>query len=129
MKFQIESTPFIKMIQIVAESSQPQEEGRVHVVACQGQVCVESKEIAAEMDAAVSEEGQCTVSSAQVLRALKRRRSANSLIVEAGRHGLHIGGLTLTVNSYRPYTAFPSTFQVFFASSRGLVHSDELESK
>jgi hypothetical protein len=60
MKFQIDSSPFIKMVQIVTESTKPLER-MVRIVASQGHVCVKSKEITAEMDAAVSEQGQCTV--------------------------------------------------------------------
>lgn len=123
MKFQIEPNPFIKMIQIVTEST-PRQGGKLRLVASQGQVCVESEGITAEMDAAVAEEGQCTVSPAQMLKVLKRQHGAETLSIQAGRHGLHLGKSTLTVNSYRPEAAVPSTFQVVFASSWGLVHPE-----
>ena len=124
MRFQIESSPFIELLQIVIEKMGPQQ-GEVHMVVTQDQVCIESKEIAAEMEALVAEEGQCWVCAAEVLRALKKQR-AKSLLVKGGRHGLYIGGLTLRVERYCSEAPIPSNFQVFFTSNHGLVHAEPI---
>lgn len=131
MKFTIKPGLLIKMVEMLGEwvPGHKRAGASLRLEACQGRVCVESDEKVGETEAVIWEEGQCSLSRAQLLNALKKHRGDVELTIEANEHGLHIGGFLVLVSSFSPRAVLPSTFQMFLATdldviSRGAARAD-----
>jgi hypothetical protein len=71
----------------------------------------------------VSEQGQCGLSQAKVLAALRNYQEAAAITIQADEDGLRIGGLLMPVTSYHPQALAPNAFHIFLATDSGVVSS------
>jgi hypothetical protein len=123
MKISIKPGPFIRMVELVGEPvpSHKRAGTLLRLVASQGRVCVQSGGTVAEAEAAIWENGQCSVSRLQLLNALKAYRGEAELTLEADAHGLRIDGFSMPVSCYCPAAAVPAAFQIYLATDSGFV--------
>jgi hypothetical protein len=123
MKFTIKPEPLIRMVEMVGERgpSYKRMGAFLRLVACEGRVCIETDGKAAEMEAVIWEDGQCSLSRARLLNALKRHSEDIELTIEADEHGLQMDGSSLPVSSFSPNAALPAAFQIFFGADLGVV--------
>jgi hypothetical protein len=125
MRFTIEPEPLIKTASMVIEWMPDRKKGDLVLlmVACAGRVRLESRTRAAEIDAPVWEDGQCTLSQAKLLETLKVYRDKTKVTFQADDHGLWIGEHWMAVMSYHARAAAPKAFQIFLATDSGVVSS------
>ena len=115
MKFRIGSGPLIRLVEAVGDKipSAKRPEGILRLIASQGHVWVQVNGTAAQLNAEVLEEGQCTLSRAQLLKGLRACSQAGSITVEADVQGLRMQGLPLVVGTYSSHAATPARLRVF----------------
>jgi len=125
MRFTVEPEPLIKIVSMVGEWAPGRKNAGppLRMVASAGRVRVESRREAAEIDAAVWEDGQCTLSQAKLLAALKPYREQTDVTIQGDERGLRVGERSMSVLSYQPQTAAPKAFQIFLATDSGVVAS------
>jgi hypothetical protein len=121
MRFMIGPGPFIQLVEAVADKipSWKRSDAIIRLVACQGRVWVQGNENVGQTDAEVLEEGQCTLSGAQLLKGLRACSQEGSITVEADVQGLRMQGLPLIVGTYSSHAATPARLQVFLLSDPG----------
>jgi hypothetical protein len=95
----------------------------VRLSASGGRVCIESKATVAATDAAVLEDGQCSVSRARLLAALEVYRERSTVTLTANDLGLRMGDLSVPVSHYHSQAPPPVAFQIFLATKSGTVSS------
>ena len=125
MRFTIEPEPLIKIVSMVGEWMPERKKADVvlSMVACAGRVRIESRNRAAEIDASVWEDGQCTLAQADLLEALKEYREETHVTIQADDHGLQVGERWMSVMRYHSRTAAPKAYQIFLATDSGVVSS------
>ena len=95
----------------------------VRLTASAGKVCIESRATVGVTDAAVWEEGQCSVSRAKLLAALESYQNRSSISFTVNELGLRLGDVSLPVAHYVSQAPPPPPFQIFLASRSGTVSS------
>jgi hypothetical protein len=126
MRVTVEPEPLIGIVAILGEAGRRQKHAAstVRLSASAGKVYIESKVTAAVTDAAVWEEGQCSVRRARLLAALKICRQKSSITLKADEFGLHLDdGMSVPVAHYTPQALLPDRFQIFLATKSGTVSS------
>ncbi len=125
MRVTVEPEPLIGIVTMLDEQERQQKNAvsALQLSASAGKVCIESKNTAAVTDAAVWEEGQCSVSRVKLLAALKAYRQRSSVTLKADALGLHLGGLSVPVSHYTSQALPPTRFQIFLASKAGTISS------
>src|SRR3974377_1347820 len=123
MRATVEPEPLIGIVTLLGEHERGRENSAVRLSASAGKVCVENSATAAVMDAAVWEEGQCSVSLPKLLIALKAYRERSSITLKVDDLCLHLGGLSVPVAHYAPQASAPNRFQIFLATKSGTVSS------
>ena len=125
MRFTIEPEPLIKTVAMVGEwlPGRRKAEPTLRLVACAGRVYVESGGTVAEIEAAVSEDGQCGLSRRKLLAELQTHREEAQVTIHADGQGLLIGERWVPVQGYLSRTASPAAFQIFVATKAGVVSS------
>ena len=125
MKVTVEPQPLIGIVAMVGERARRRSHaaGAVRLSASAGKVCIECKATVAVTDAAVWEDGQCSVSRAKLLAALEAYRERSSITFTADGFGLRLGDVSMPVSHYASQAALPATFQIFLATKSGTVSS------
>ncbi|HWQ92563.1 MAG TPA: hypothetical protein VN673_12895 [Clostridia bacterium] len=123
MRFTVELEPFLRTIEEVKDKVGNRLPGNMaRLIASRGRVFIEGKVTTAEIDAAVTEEGQCKVPMEKFLKLLKTRTDP-SITVEADTAWLRIGASTIPISGYSAYAVEPPRFQIYLANEAGLVPS------
>jgi hypothetical protein len=125
MRFTVEPEPLIGIVAMVGERApwRRNAAGDVRLSASAGQVCIESNAAVAVTDAAVSEDGQCSVSRAKLLAALKAYRGESRITLKADDLGLRMGNVSVPVTHYASRATAPAAYQIFLATESGVVSS------
>ena len=128
MVFTIQPELLIRLVELVVESSESLQQtgSAVSLTASRDRVCVKKGKPAAESEAIVLAEGQCTLSGRRLLRALTAFRNEVSVTIEADERHLCIGRMRLPVLSYSSLAPALEEFQVFMASEIGFTPASAL---
>ncbi len=110
MKFTIGLGPLIRLVEATADNipTSKWSDSILRLVACHGRVWVQANGNVGQLEAEVQEEGQCTLSGAQLLRSLRACPLVASITVEADLQSLHLDGLSLSVGTYSSHARIPA---------------------
>ncbi len=124
MKFTVETRPFVRLLELLVQSSPPRRHGErnLRLVAQRDRVCVQKDQAIAEIEAIVWSSGRCTVSTGKLL-AVARKSLSDTTAIETAGEFLRVGGLQVPLVHYRPVAECAGRLQIYFASARGLVPS------
>jgi hypothetical protein len=120
MRVTVEPGPLIGILAMLGERA-PRRNAIVRLSASGGKVCIEGGVTAAATDAAVWEEGECSVSRVKLLRALEPHRNQRSVRLQADCLALRVDDLVLPVSDYVTHAAEAVPFQIFLATTAGTV--------
>jgi hypothetical protein len=120
MRVTVEPGPLIGIVALL-NARAPRRDAVVRLSASGGKVWVESNVTAAVTDAAVWEQGQCSVSRLKLLGALEAQRDRSSVTLVADRLGLRVGGVAVPASEYLAQATQPGSFQIFLATKAGTV--------
>jgi hypothetical protein len=125
MRVTVEPEPLIGIVALVGERERRRGNAAsaVRLSASAGKVCIEGKATSAVTDAAVWEEGQCSVSLAKLLAALEGCRALGSVTLRVDDLGLRMGNVSMPVAHYAPQADVPANFQIFLATKSGTISS------
>ena len=111
------------LIKLVTESPQrtKRTNSTLRLTASRNHVCVKNGKSAAECEATVLTQGQCTLSRDRLLSALLASRNELNITIEADERHLRAGGMRLPVLSYSSFVPALEDFQVFMSAEAGFI--------
>ena len=123
MSFTIQPELLIRLIQMLGETSEglKSKDSEIRLLANRNRVWVRKGQHAAESEAIIRTEGQCTLSRRRLMQALETCRNEVTATLEADERQLCVGGVRLPVVSYSSFVPAWEDFQVFMASEIGFV--------
>jgi hypothetical protein len=123
MSFTIQPELLIRLIQMLGETheSLKRPHSEIRLLASRNRVWVRKGQHAAESEAIVRTEGQCTLSCRRLMHALKACRNEVTATLQADQRQLCVGGVRLPVVSYSSCVPVWEDFEVFMASEIGFV--------
>ncbi len=128
MKFTVDTPAFIRMLQILSESPSGRKRGdrALSVTVNRGRVMVAGNDTAAEIEAIVWQDGQCTVSRTGLMKAAKSSPRNQPLTLILTAQGLRVGTSVLPVLPQRAAAQTPHRFAFFLTSGFAMTGSEVL---
>ena len=115
MKFTVERSTLIKMLQLVGRKmpAQKRRDQQVRLSAWAARVFVEANQSTGGVEALVLQEGTCLLPHDVFVKLLKSYAPKENITVEAGERAIKFGSTTLPVSGFSSTVTPPGQFQVF----------------
>ena len=123
MKFTIERTALIKLLELVAKKmpGQKRRDKTVRLSACAARVFVEGNQTTAGIEAIVLEDGGCTVAHDVFAKLLKSYAPKANLTFEADGKAIRFGSTSLPISSFSKVVTPPGRFQLMPVTDLSVV--------
>ncbi len=123
MKFTVDTAAFIRMLQILNESPSGGKRGdrALSVTVNRGRVMVAGSGTAAEIEAIVWQDGQCTVPRTRLMKAAKSSPQNQPLTLTLTEQGLRVGTSVLRVLPPPAVARTPQRFAFFLTTGLTLT--------